>query len=305
MYVARADFLRNSVVWCGLFAPHINEDFRRQEEETLCLLMIDTMSSHRGRIKRELDMLANDPGPGVSGWPIEDNMMNLEAQIQGPQDSPYEEGTYTLNVQLSDRYPLEPPRVRFITPIYHPNIDSDGRICLDTLKMQPQGTWSPCININTLLLTIRVLMASPNPDDGLVPDITEEYKRDPALWRRKALIHARQNATVAVMEINRKGKENTKEGGEERSVLPADAATSYTRTGTVGVEVNGYGNKREREEREADKQEDNDEDDDDDDDDDDDEYEEEEDEEEEVLTSLFADPSSSVALAGAAKKSRF
>ncbi len=44
------------------------------------------MSGHLGRIRRELEMLANDPGPGVSAWPIEDNMLNLEAQIQGPQD---------------------------------------------------------------------------------------------------------------------------------------------------------------------------------------------------------------------------
>ena len=43
-----------------------------------------------------------------------------------------------LNLLLQSRYPFEPPRVRFITPIYHPNIDNDGRICLDTLKMEPQ-----------------------------------------------------------------------------------------------------------------------------------------------------------------------
>jgi ubiquitin-conjugating enzyme E2 T len=166
-----------------------------------------------GRIRRELEMLANDPGPGVSGWPLDDNILCLEAQIQGPEGSPYEEGTYTLHVQLSDRYPLEPPRVRFVTPIYHPNIDSDGRICLDTLKMQPQGTWSPCININTLLLTIRVLMAQPNPDDGLVPEITEEYRRDPALWHRRAQQHARSHAVAGSGSSASGSAKNSGEGG--------------------------------------------------------------------------------------------
>merc|ERR1719487_653964 len=81
-----------------------------------------------------------------------------------------------LSLTITDRYPFEPPRVRFTTPVYHPNIDSDGRICLDTLKMQPQGSWSPSVNINTLLLTIRLLLAHPNADDGLVADITELYR---------------------------------------------------------------------------------------------------------------------------------
>lgn len=139
------------------------------------------------RINKELEMLQKDPGPGIAAWCINDDKMKLQAQIQGPQESPYEAGVFTLSISIPDRYPFEPPLVRFITPIYHPNIDSDGRICLDTLKMQPQGSWSPSVNINTLLLTIRVLMGNPNADDGLVPHITEEYKRDRNLWRCKAV----------------------------------------------------------------------------------------------------------------------
>ena len=49
----------------------------------------------------------------------------------------------------SYRYPFEPPKVCFITKIYHPNIDDQGRICLDVLKMPPQGSWRPAHNIST------------------------------------------------------------------------------------------------------------------------------------------------------------
>lgn len=69
------------------------------------------------------------------------------------------------------RYPLEPPRVTFVTPIYHPNIDSSGRICLDILKMPPTGAWKPLITIEGVLIAICNLMSCPNPNDPLVLDI--------------------------------------------------------------------------------------------------------------------------------------
>lgn len=163
------------------------------------------------RLKKELEMLANDPGPGVSAWSVDDNLKLIEAQIEGPKDSPFALGTFSLSIQIPDRYPFEPPNVRFITPIYHPNIDNDGRICLDTLKMQPQGSWSPSININTLLLTIRLLMASPNSDDGLVPDVTEEYRRNIELWRKKAKEHT---ITHAVQNPNSKLNSTMEEGSK-------------------------------------------------------------------------------------------
>ena len=64
---------------------------------------------------------------------------------------------------------------------------------MDTLKPQPQGSWSPSVNINTLLLSIRLLLAHPNADDGLVPDITEEYKRAYHSYRAKAVEHTRKH----------------------------------------------------------------------------------------------------------------
>ena len=61
----------------------------------------------------------------------------MRIEITGPENSPYESGIFELDLSITDRYPFEPPKLRFITPIYHPNIDSTGRICLDLLKMPP------------------------------------------------------------------------------------------------------------------------------------------------------------------------
>ena len=85
----------------------------------------------------------------------------------GPPDTPYAGGAFNIELQIPPRYPFVPPKARFLTPIYHPNIDDGGRICLDTLK----GGWKAALNIGILLTMIRLLMASPNPDDGLMPEI--------------------------------------------------------------------------------------------------------------------------------------
>ncbi|KAK3591859.1 hypothetical protein CHS0354_005060 [Potamilus streckersoni] len=125
------------------------------------------------RMKRELQLLTQSPPHGISCWAKEDQLDKLEAQILGIEGTPYEGGLFKLEIQIPDRYPFEPPKVRFVTPIYHPNIDTGGRICLDTLKMPPKGAWKPCLNVSTVLTSIQLLMAEPNPEDPLMVDIKD------------------------------------------------------------------------------------------------------------------------------------
>ncbi|DAZ96369.1 TPA: hypothetical protein N0F65_010736 [Lagenidium giganteum] len=152
------------------------------------------MSAMRARMRKELQMLETDPPHGVSAWPVDDRIDRLEAQILGPEDSPYEKGVFHLDIEIPERYPFEPPKVTFKTPIFHPNIDDAGRICLDTLKMQPKGSWLPSVNISTLLTTIRLLMSEPNADDGLMPEVTNLYKHNIELFNRKAAEHTHRHA---------------------------------------------------------------------------------------------------------------
>ncbi len=69
-------------------------------------------------------------------------------------------GIFKLELFLTEEYPMAPPKVRFLTKIYHPNIDKLGRICLDILK----DKWSPALQIRTVLLSIQALLSAPNPD---------------------------------------------------------------------------------------------------------------------------------------------
>jgi ubiquitin-conjugating enzyme E2 T len=140
-------------------------------------------------------------------------MTRVRAHITGPEDSPFDGGVFLLVVNITARYPFEPPRCRFATPMHHPNVDSGGRICLDTLKSPPAGSWSPAVSLPSLLLGIRSLMAEPNPDDGLVPGISEQYKRDPSGWRGEARRRTREDATPRKLEEAESSLDRRDDGG--------------------------------------------------------------------------------------------
>ncbi len=106
----------------------------------------------------------------------------------GPGDSPYEGGIFFLTVNFPTDYPFKPPKCKFVTRIYHCNINSNGSICLDILKDQ----WSPALTISKVLLSVSSLLDDPNPSDPLVTEIAEQYTRDRAKhdsiareWTRK------------------------------------------------------------------------------------------------------------------------
>ena len=136
------------------------------------------------RLKKELADLENDPPTTFSvGLTNFDDLFRWTATINGPVDSPYEGGMFFLDIKIPPDYPFKPPRVQFITKVYHPNIGSNGAISLDILR----DHWSPALTIQKALLSVCALLTDANPDDPQVPEIAHLYKKD----RRK------YNETVA------------------------------------------------------------------------------------------------------------
>jgi len=128
------------------------------------------------RIIKETQRLMADPVPGISAVPDEQNARYFHVIVSGPEGSPFEGGVFRLELFLPEEYPMSAPKVRFVTKIYHPNIDKLGRICLDILK----DKWSPALQIRTVLLSIQALLSAPNPEDPLNNEVADQWKTDEA-----------------------------------------------------------------------------------------------------------------------------
>jgi ubiquitin-conjugating enzyme E2 D/E len=125
------------------------------------------------RLQKELIEIEKDTPVNCSAGLINpSDLFTWQATIIGPTETPYEGGMFKLKMLFPTDYPFKPPKITFETRIYHPNINSNGGICLDILKDQ----WSPALSVTKVLLSICSLLADPNPNDPLDPEIAKIYK---------------------------------------------------------------------------------------------------------------------------------
>ena len=145
------------------------------------------------RLTAELRQLERNPPMNCSAGLVDNsNIYHWRATIIGPEDTPYHGGVFHLDINFPVQYPFVPPKVRFTTKIYHPNISSAGSICIDILK---KNKWSPSLKIEKVLLSICSLLSDANPDDPLEPAIARIYKSD----NKKYLDNARSWTTIYAM----------------------------------------------------------------------------------------------------------
>ena len=123
------------------------------------------------RLASDKKALEVDAPSGVSASPSsEDNLFQWNATVIGPDESPWEGGIYTLRLQFPDQYPDKPPRVRFITEMFHPNIFADGSLCLDII----QDKWKPIYTVASILSSVQSLLCDPNTDSPANQEVREQ-----------------------------------------------------------------------------------------------------------------------------------
>ncbi|CDF36856.1 ubiquitin-conjugating enzyme 1, E2-like protein [Chondrus crispus] len=134
------------------------------------------------RLMTDLKMIRKEPPEGCSAGPIlDDNIFAWEATILGPADTPWEDGIYNMYLTFPERYPEEGPTARFQTEMFHPNIQENGKVCLDII----QENWSPVYTVNMILMSIQSLLADPNPNSAANSEAAQIYHRDRNAYEKK------------------------------------------------------------------------------------------------------------------------
>ena len=144
------------------------------------------------RIAKELEECRSDTKSGVKlELNNEDDLTLLTGYFQGPPGTPYEGGTFVIDITIPNEYPFRPPNMRFITKIYHPNILSvTGAICLDILK----SAWTPILTLKLLLILLQLLLQLPEPTDPQDAEVAKQYIADKQEFDRIAAQWTRQYA---------------------------------------------------------------------------------------------------------------
>ncbi|OQS04376.1 ubiquitin-conjugating enzyme E2 [Thraustotheca clavata] len=122
------------------------------------------MNTNVRRLRKEVAELRKSPEADMVLYPLEESIVEWKAFITGPVDTPFANRVFELRIMTSPMYPMEPPKMKFLTKIFHPNVHfGDGSICLDILKRE----WSPAWTLRAACLAVTSLLSDPAADSPL------------------------------------------------------------------------------------------------------------------------------------------
>lgn len=140
------------------------------------------MAQAANKLSHEMKRMKLEKTKGIRvEYENEGNLFKQTGYIDGPKDSPFEHGVFELSIHVPPDYPFRAPDVKFKTPVFHPNINDSGSICVDILKDQ----WAPVLTIKSVLLSIQTLLDDPNPKDPLDPSAAKLFTEDLEAYKKK------------------------------------------------------------------------------------------------------------------------
>jgi len=141
-------------------------------------------------------MQTTDHIPGISVGLVDDKdvfewevmlMINDECKFYGG-------GFFRARLSFPKEYPLLPPKMKFETPIWHPNIFTNGQVCISILHPPEEDStgyesaserWSPVQTPATILLSVISMLSSPNDESAANVEAARQWRDDPQGFKKK------------------------------------------------------------------------------------------------------------------------
>ena len=175
------------------------------------------MDPIHNRIKKEYQDLQKEKNSNVKVKLVDNDIRHWKGRIKGPIDTCYQGGIFDVDIVIPNEYPFKPPKMKFDTKIWHPNISSvTGAICLDILKNE----WTPALTIRTALISLQALMCEPVPNDPQDAVVAKQYMSDIKLFNETAKHWVEEYANPE-RNLQKKIKEITEMGFSEEQAKKA------------------------------------------------------------------------------------
>ncbi|KAF9939197.1 Ubiquitin-conjugating enzyme E2 15 [Mortierella antarctica] len=155
-------------------------------------------------LKRQLIELTKNPVEGFSaGLVDDDNIFEWEIVIMGLNDTLYEGGFYRAIMTFPVDYPLMPPKLKFTSDMYHPNVYPSGEVCISILHPpgedkygyeQANERWTPVHTVETILVSVISMLSSPNDESPANIDAAKEWRENYPAYKKKVQRLARRSA---------------------------------------------------------------------------------------------------------------
>ncbi|KAK6513384.1 NEDD8-conjugating protein ubc12 [Arthrobotrys megalospora] len=130
------------------------------------------------RVQKDLGELSL-PSTMKTHFPDPDDILNFTLTIE-PDEGMYKGGIFNFDFTINQNFPHEPPKVLCKQKIYHPNIDLEGKVCLNILRED----WKPVLNLNAVIVGLQYLFLEPNASDPLNKEAAEDLKTNRDNFKR-------------------------------------------------------------------------------------------------------------------------
>ncbi|CAJ0942620.1 unnamed protein product, partial [Mesorhabditis belari] len=146
-------------------------------------------------LKKQLADLKRFPVEGFSaGLASEEDIYKWEVLVIGPPDTYYEGGFFKALLEFPKDYPQRPPKMRFVSEMWHPNIGPDGHVCISILHEpgddrfgyeKPEERWLPVHTVETILLSVISMLTDPNFESPANVDAAKMQRESLAEFKKR------------------------------------------------------------------------------------------------------------------------